>query len=575
MNPKLCRASLVPFVLLALCSPVLGETRQVSAANSQAQRIEAHKYAVVSGHLESTKIGLEVLRLGGNVIDAAVATSLALGVAEPYGSGLGGKLVMLYREADSGQVYSIVALCNSPAALDPAEFSKLKSIDRNYGYRAVGVPGLVAGLDEAHRRWGSLPWNELATPAAELADRGVTLNETMRSMFLPKVDYLRRDAEASRLYLLENQAPPVGTVMKNADLAETLRAIAAGGADAFYRGSIAEKVSAAAQAGGGWLTTDDFANYRAEVGQPLAIDYHGHRIYSCPPPLTGGITVLAALECLEQMPPPQATSFVEFADRSGRVLQCLYPRLRDEVGDVPSAIDACEVMLSNAQASRFAESALQLDPRDPRQDPSAIKRESTVEGLPSASTSHLLVVDAAGNMVSLTQSLSLHFGASVVAPGTGFLLNDSMSNFSTHNPDAVNHSGSVKRARSTIAPILVTKDDKPHLALGIPGGQRIPTTTLQLLWRVLDGGDSLQQAFSASRIHLQRPLRFDAPQNTVDYEADMPAEQVEQLTQRGWKMKPRRRNGHYFGGGGAARYLADGTIEGVADPRRTNFAAGD
>ena len=217
-----------------------------------------------------------------------------------------------------------------------------------------------------------------------------------------------------------------------------------------------------------------------------------------------------------------------------------------------------------------------LNPRDPQQDSERRpKRETSAEGLPAASTSHLLVVDRAGNMVSLTQSLSLHFGASVIAPGTGILLNDSMSNFATHHPDAVNHVGAGKRARSTIAPIIATKAGRPWLALGIPGGQRIPTTTLQLLWRLIDDEATLLEAFAASRFHLLRPLRFDAQENVIQYEADASSHWVEELAARGWKLESRPRDGHYFGGGGAAVYAGDGAIVGVADPRRTNFAAGD
>ena len=214
------------------------------------QKVVADKYVVASGHSAATAVGVEVLRSGGNVVDAAVATSLALGVAEPYGSGLGGKLILLYREASTGKVYSIVALCTSPASLDDLDFIQLSSDERKYGYHAVGVPGLLAGLDEAHRRWGSLSWADLVEPAAELADAGVEIDATMRSMFQPKVKFLRRNDEASQLYLVDGKAPPVGAVMRNADLANSLREIAAAGASAFYEGPIAEQIVAAAQAGG-------------------------------------------------------------------------------------------------------------------------------------------------------------------------------------------------------------------------------------------------------------------------------------------------------------------------------------
>jgi gamma-glutamyltranspeptidase/glutathione hydrolase len=541
------------------------------------QRIVGQKYAVASGHPEATDVGLQVLRQGGNVVDAAVATSLALGVAEPYGSGLGGKLVLLHRDGATGKLTSIVALCASPAALDDLEFIELSKDERTYGYQAVGVPGLVAGLDEAHRRWGSLPWAAVVEPAAELADRGVTINATMRSMFLPKVKALRRDEEAAGLYLVDGEAPEPGTRMRNADLASSLRAIASGGARAFYDGPIAQQIVRAAQAGGAPLALDDFRNYRAEVGAPLVIRFGNCQVYSCPPPLTGGVTVLSALKCLEPLRDSiPLRDDVIAADRMGRVLQCIYPEISRTIADVPAASEAATRLLSDEYAREVASRAMQLDPRQPyprARQPAPV--DSTSEALPSASTSHLLVVDRAGNMVSLTQSLSLHFGACVVPPDTGILLNDSMSNFATHNRAAANHAGAGKRARSTIAPIIATRDGKPWLALGIPGGQRIPTTTLQLLWRLLVMDAPLDATFAASRFHLRRPLNSDEPPNVVDYEDDASPQWVERLASLGWRLEARRRNGHYFGGGSAAQYRADGSLVGVADPRRTNSVAGD
>ena len=357
--------------------------------------------------------------------------------------------------------------------------------------------------------------------------------------------------------------------------------IATEGADAFYRGEIARRIVEAAHTAGAPLTMEDFANYRPEIGQPLVGTYGQYTLYSCPPPLTGGVTVLSALECVEQMEavsesPPTHDAFLLFTDRVSRALQCLYPRIRDRVADVPTARDAATELLSEVTVSELARAAVALDPRDPAQDPEAMPVEETsLEPLRSASTSHITVIDAAGNMVSLTQSLSLHFGASVVAPGTGILLNDSMSNFATHNRSAVNHVDAAKRARSTIAPMLVMRGQQPHLALGIPGGQRIPTTTLQLLWRVLDQDMPLEDAFAASRFHLRRPLKSAASKNDVDYEADMPHAWVAQMPMLGWTLHERPRDGHYFGGGNAAMYLDENRMLGVADPRRTNHAAGE
>ncbi|QEG34549.1 gamma-glutamyltransferase family protein [Bythopirellula goksoeyrii] len=544
------------------------------ATASAQQVIEAEKYAVASGHEAATTIGLEVLRDGGNVIDAAIATSLAVGVAEPYGSGLGGKLILLYREAATGKVYSIVALCTSPADLDPKEFTQLSSAERKIGYKSVGVPGLVAGLDEAYERWGSKPWQSLVEPAAQLAEDGIEIDATMQGLYKSHVSDLQKDPEASDLYLYEGELPPIGARLKNADLAATLRVIANEGGRAFYEGTTAKNIVRAAQKAGAAMSVDDFRNYQADFGEPLSVEYRGYRIYSCPPPLTGGATVLAVLKAMEQQPPLGAdASFLTYANRMGRTLLCLYPQIQAELADADTSPSDAEAMLTQQAAERLAAAASQVDPQNPY--PKTEKVDAAADGLPAASTTHLVVADSAGNMVSLTQSLSLHFGAAVVAPGTGFLLNDSMSNFSTHDPENVNHVGAGKRARSTIAPILVTQGDRAVLTLGIPGGQRIPTTTTQLLWQFFDRGQSLKETFAAPRFHLMRPVTAKQPFNLMEFEKDAPASWDQELAGLGWKTKRYPRNGHYFGGGNAIEIAETGKLIGVADPRRTNFVAGD
>jgi len=541
--------------------------------------VEGNEYVVASGHPEATAVGLEVLRRGGNVIDAAVATSLALGVAEPYGSGLGGKLILLYRDAETNTVHSIVALCTSPAKLDPEQFAEFSSDKRKFGYHAVGVPGLPAGLFAAHKRWGSLDRAELTEPAAELAERGIEINDTMQELIAPKVKFLARDSEATRLYLVDGKLPPVGARLKNPDYAKVLRDLGSKGPRVFYDGWVAEKIVAAAHAAGAPLSMDDFRTYKLDFSPPISIDYRGYRAYSCPPPLTGGATVLATLKCLEHYPAQEELSgILRLADPMGRILQCLYPHIRDTVADVPTARLDTVKMLSDQAARRFSVRAQQLDPRDPyakRPEDAAAGIETTSEALVSASTSHLVVADAAGNMVSLTQSLSLHFGASTIAPGTGFCLNDSMSNFATRDKQAVNHVAGGKRARSTIAPMIVTDEGRAWLTLGIPGGQRIPTTTIQLLWRLIDNNQSLAEAFEASRFHLRRPLSSKQSANIVDVEAGVPEKVRQQLEQLGWQVVQRKRNGHYFGGGNAIQFGNGGKMIGVADSRRTNAVAGE
>jgi gamma-glutamyltranspeptidase/glutathione hydrolase len=547
------------------------------------------RFVVTSGHPAATAAGLAVLREGGNVVDAAVATSLCLGVAEPYASGIGGKGMLLYRDGETGQVYAIEAMCAASRSIDAAQFAARPERERYYGYTSVGVPGLVAALDAAHRRWGSKPWREVVAPSAELAERGVTVSEKMYQLMRPKRNLLQRDAEAARVYLVAGETPAVGTVMKYPDLAGSLRLIGEGGSKAFYEGEIAERLVAAAEKAGAPLTRSDFRDYRPRWGEPLAVDYEDYRVYTCPPPLTGGVTVLATLRALDGVAGLDATSGRDpkYIDLVGRVLLSVYPRVTRTIADVPTAVDDAHKLFADEAVQSIRSEAASAEPakaarlggeppRFSRRDQAAGSLDVlTGEHSGEASTTHLIVADREGNIVCLTQSLSYHFGACVVAPGTGILLNDSMSNFSTGDPAGCNYVAPGKHERSTIAPIIATDGARPVLALGIPGGQRIPTTTIQLLTDILHFGTPPGEAFDRPRFHVRRPLGSREAANIVDLEGDAAQVFDEQLAAMGWKPERHARNGAYFGGGSGVVYEPAGTMRGVADLRRTNAAAGE
>lgn len=560
---------------LTLCLSVV--MTSVAAAASTAV---GKTWAIATGHPEATHAGAEVLRGGGNVIDAAVAASLTLGVAEPYGSGLGGKLVLLNHDASTGEVTCIEALCPSPLKTDPVEFAALSSRDRKYGYRAVCVPGLPAGLHAAHERWGSKTWSDLTTSAVDLARQGVVVTEAMHGLWTPHQKDLAADPEAKRLYLVDGKTPAVGDRLANIDLADTLERLGKQGAEEFYRGETARRIVAAAKAAGAPMSLEDFATYKPNIGKPLAINYRGYRVYSSPPPLTGGVTVLAALKSQESAEwPAGKVRDAEYIDRLSRSLQVFYPGINEQIADTPGAAAYARQLLSDQSIESATRRALELDPADPAAVPVASHRSGTLDDLPDASTTHLVVADAAGNMVSLTQSLSLHFGAAVIAPGTGVLLNDSMSNFATNWKASPNYIAAGKRPRSTVSPVLATRDGMAALTLGIPGGQRIPTTTLQLLVDTLGSDTPLDEAFNRDRFHLRRPITSTQPKNHIDIEeGEDPAETAAvraDLKARGWLTTGKRRNGSYFGGGNAIRFRPGGELFSVADPRRTNDAAAE
>jgi len=541
------------------------------------QTVTVEKFVVVTGHPEATTRALAVLEAGANVMDAAVMASMCVGVAEPYGSGLGGKLMLLYRDGKTGEISSVEAMCAAPGGLDSAKFAKLRQRERYFGYQSVAVPGLVSGLHAAHAKWGSRPWKDLVLPAAELAESGVTIDEKSQRFYRAKATQLKRDPECARLYLVNGAAPEVGAVMKNADLGRSLRLIADGGPQAFYEGEIAEQLVKSAQAVGAPLALEDFRQYEPRWNAPLAINYNGFEVYSCPPPLTGGVTVLTSLRALEHLDPlgARAARSGHYIDQVGRVLLAVYPPVTAKIADSPKSFEAATQLLGAESSRRVAAAARDVDPADPYGEKlPAGGGEATADDRPDASTTHLTIADSDGNIVCLTQSLSYHFGACTIAPGTGFLLNDSMSNFSTRNPQGVNYALPDKHERSTIAPIIATRDGKPILALGIPGGQRIPTTTLQLLVDILGDDVPLVEAFERPRFHVRRPIGSEEEPNIVDLEQDAPPALDADLVERGWKVVRKRRDGSYFGGGNAVLYHVDGKLEGVADLRRTNFAAG-
>jgi gamma-glutamyltranspeptidase/glutathione hydrolase len=541
------------------------------------QTVTANQFAVVSGHPDATAAGMKVLRKGGNVIDAAVATSLCLGVAEPYGSGIGGKGMLLYRDGKTGRIYALEAMCAASKTLNATKFADRPRRERYFGYTSMAVPGLVAALEAAHQRWGSMKWHDVVEPAAALAENGVIVSEKMFQMMRPKRNLLRRDKEAARVYLANNETPPVGSVMKNADLAKSLLIVAEQGSKGFYEGEIARAIVAAANAAGATLTLDDFRAYKPRWGEPLVADYDGYDVYTCPPPLTGGATVLASLRALDGVAALDTTSGrdAKYMDVVGRVLLSVYPRVDRTIADVATASADATKLFTNESIHAIQREAEAADPAHADEAAQTSRFEATADDFAEASTTHLIVADSDGNIVCLTQSLSYHFGACVVAPGTGILLNDSMSNFSTAQPTACNYVAPGKRERSTIAPIIVVKSGKPIIALGIPGGQRIPTTTLQLLTDILHFGTPLDESFDRPRFHIRRPLMKDEAANIVDLEDDAPEVLDEQLPEMGWKPERHKRNGVYFGGGSAVMYRTDGTLHAVADLRRTNVADGD
>lgn len=525
---------------------------------------------VVAGHPAAAQAGVAVLQAGGNAVDAAVAVSFALGVAEPYASGVGGKLVLLYFEAATGRTYALDALDAAGAGFDAAAYARRPESDRYRGFAAVAIPGLVDGWWQAHRRWGVRPWAENVAPAVQLARAGFEVLPKTRAFFAEKEGILRGgDAEIARLYLPNGALPETGTHLANPDLARTLERIAAEGRDGFYRGPVAAALAAAVANAHGAFTQADLAAYEARLGEPIGIEFQGCRILAAPPPTNGAplfLTILKVLEADRWVGPLRTAANL---DRIGRVWRLVQPRVQAAIADVPEARFNFEKLVApDSIAALRAQAGLDI-PADEK------VAHLPDEALRAASTTHFVVADAAGNVVCATQSLSLHFGAGVIVPGTGFLLNNSLSNFAYGSDRSVNRAAAGKRPRSTIAPTLVLRSGQPILAVGIPGGTRIPTAMLQVLLDRLAFGRPLAEAIGDTRIHFERDWRQG---NAESFEAEqsLPADTAADLRARGWtvELTEPAGTGKEYGGINAIELHADGSRTGYADPRRTNAAAG-
>ncbi|MBI4623043.1 MAG: gamma-glutamyltransferase [Verrucomicrobia bacterium] len=547
---------------------------------------------VVAAHPQAVAIGVAVLKSGGNAIDAAVATSLAVGVAESFGSGLGGKLVLLFFEAKTGRTHVVDAM-DSAGSLDVAAYVQRPVEDRSYGYSAVCVPGLGAGLWAAHQKWGARKWADNVRPAVALARDGFRVLPKTRDFFAEVEKKLRRgDAEIARLYLPHDALPEIGTLLPNEDLARTMELFAHHGRDGIYRGPVAAAIVAAAQQGGGVLTLADFANYEVRFTEPMAMDFRGYQLACAPPPASGPALFLPIMKAMEDESfggGPLRTA--ENLDRIGRVWRVVSPEMWRIVADVPASRFLFEKLLAPDSIRAIREKAFAAEPQRKvargRRAPPPARREgatapawATPENEPfyesaMAATTHFVVVDAEGNIVCATQSLSLHFGAGVVPPGTGVVMNNSMSNFNYTDANELNYIAPGKRSRSTIAPTIVLRDGKPVLALGVPGAARIPTALLQVLLDRLVLNRPLAEAIGDTRIHYVAAFRRDEVE-AFEAEQSFPAAVADGLRARGWKVELPEvaGRGRHFGGVNAIEFNRDGTLTGFADPRRTNVAAG-
>lgn len=494
---------------LALAACALGP---VAAQAASPPAVEAPDGMVVSSQHLASDAGAEILRAGGNAIDAAVATGYAQAVTNPCCANIGGGGFMVIHLAKDDRDTFLNFRETAPAAatktmyLDAAgNLIKGASL---YGYLAVGVPGSVLGLDTALQRYGTLPREQVMAPAIRLAREGFILTRGDTDILDAGAALLKKDPVAAKIFFRpDGSAFKPGDRLVQADLADTLEAIAKGGPDAFYKGATAQKVEAAMKAGGGIMTAQDFAAYTITETAPVTCSYRGYVFVSSPPPSSGGTTMCEILNILEGYD-LKALGWHSAAGVHLMVeaMRHAYMDRNTYLGDPAFVQNPLDRLLSKDYAAQIRTRIL------PDKATSSKEVQPGVAPHEKTETTHYSVVDKDGNAVSVTYTINGLFGAGVIAPGTGFLLNDEMDDF-TAKPGVPNLFGLVqgeanaiapgKRPLSSMAPTLVTRDGEIVLVLGSPGGARIITITLQAALNMIDFGMHPQEAVDAPRIHHQ------------------------------------------------------------------------
>ena len=468
---------------------------------------------VASQNDTASKIGADVLAAGGNAVDAAVAVGFALAVTLPRAGNIGGGGFMLVYDAAADETVAIDYREMAPIAatrdmfLD-AEGNADPDLSR-HSHKSAGVPGTVAGLYLAHRKYGRLPWKRLVQPAADLARNGFRVSNDLARKLEQSRARMCRFAAACRYYFRPGGEPYVaGERLVLADLADTLQAIADGGADVFYRGAVADKIVAEMESGGGLIDAASLAAYRAVIRKPLRGNYRGFDIATMPPPSSGGVHLLQMLNILEHFPVAEmGAGSADEVHLLAETMRLAYADRSKHLGDADFYPVPVEWLTSKKYG---AELAATIDMHKAR--PSSDVAPGVAPRAESMDTTHFSVVDVDGNVVSNTYTLNLSYGSGIAVDGAGFLLNDEMDDF-VSKPGVPNAYGLLgadanaieagKRPLSSMTPTIVFKDGKPWLATGSPGGSRIITTVLQVIMNMIDHDMNVAAASNAPRIHHQ------------------------------------------------------------------------
>lgn len=559
-------ALITTILVLVLCTPA------VNGATSR-HPVRGNNGIVASSSAIASEVGIDILRQGGNAVDAAIATAFAMAVTWPTAGNIGGGGFLIYHGAD-GESTAFDFREKAPLASTRTMYlddeGNVHENSNHDGILAVGVPGTVAGMELAHQRFGSLEWEVLLQPAIDLAQNGIPISWHLHDSFKGRKNWWDKYPSSARIFLREDGTfYEPGDTWVQADLAATLTRIQKNGKDGFYKGKTAQLIADFMSANGGIITLEDLAKYEAKERDPIRGTYRGHEIVSMPPPSSGGVAMVQMLNILEGF------DLQTIGHNSALYLHLLTEAMRrayadraNFLGDPDFNEDLPVAVLTSKEHADKQRETINLDRASPS-DPARF-----AQLYESDETTHFSVVDKEGNMVSLTYTLEHGYGSKIVVEGAGFLLNNEMGDFNSQ-PGVTKEDGTIgtlanqirpeQRMLSSMSPTIVAKDGVPLFATGTPGGRTIINTTMQTILNVIDHGMNIATAIDAPRIHHQW-----LPNSTRMETGYFSADTVKLYEQRGHTIRPTRSIGSAMG---VYRDPETGVLSGAADPRAEDGGA--
>lgn len=524
---------------------------------------EGENGVISSANYYASKIGSEIIKQGGNAIDAAVAVGFAMSTVESYYSGLGGGGYMLIRFADTGETVFLDFREVAPTGANPDIWPKDEAGEyvgyygMQIGPQGIAVPGYVKGMMYALDTYGTMDREQVLSPSVELANKGFPVGAFMKGVLTDDYDWYTYTDETKDIYYKDGMPYEVGDIYTNPELGATIQKIIDEGADGFYQGSVAESIVATANKYGNTMTMEDLQNYEVKVRTPVSGNYHGYTIISSPPSSSGGTSVVEILNILENFDVAgYEVNSPEYINLFAEAFKIAFADRAEYIADT----DFTDVPLEGLQSKEFAKERASLIKPGSTQDYLA----GEPYGFQGSNTTHFSIMDKEGNIVSMTQTNN--GGSGITAEGTGVLLNGEMADFSTGWGNA-NSIEEGKRPLSSMSPtIILDENGEPFAAVGTPGSTRIITTMAQIISHIIDHDMDIQEAIDTPRFFCNGGDLYMETRISEDVSAA--------LEQMGYPINRTKDYDTYYGGVHGVIKLEDGTLRGGADIRRDGKAVG-